>query len=106
MVGRILRVLFSGLARRRVRQIHDFEEQVNGDERADAVQQEILKQAAELENLPASNPPYLYAEDEDVHYRKAFSYKIIFRVLKKAGEVFILTIRNDAEEPGKIKDEL
>ena len=106
MVGKIFRVLFSGFARRRVRQVHDFESQVNGNKRADAVRREILKQAAELEKLPDSNPNYLDAEDGDVRYRKAFSYKIIFRVLKKAGEVFILTIRNDAEDPGKINEEL
>ncbi|MFK8164392.1 MAG: hypothetical protein AB8H12_18250 [Lewinella sp.] len=103
MAGRIFRVLFSGFARRRVRQIHNFEEQVNGNKRASAVQKEILKQAAELENLPGSNPPYLDAEDDEVHYRKAFSYKIIFQVLKKAGEVFILTIRNDAEDSRRSK---
>lgn len=67
---------------------------------------EILKQATELEKLPDSNPSYSDAEDDAVRYRKAFSYKIIFRVLKRAGEVFILTIRNDTEYPGKIKDEL
>ncbi|MFT6130482.1 MAG: plasmid stabilization system protein ParE [Neolewinella sp.] len=106
MVGKIFRVVFSGFARRRVRQIHNFEEEVNGRKRADAVQREILKQATELDKLPGANPPYLDAEDKDIHYRKAFSYKIIFRVLKKAGEVFILTIRNDAEDTGKIKDEL
>jgi plasmid stabilization system protein ParE len=106
VVGKIFRVLFSGFARRRVRQVHDFESQVNGSKRADAVRREILKQAAELEKLPDSNPNYRDVEDEDVRYRKAFSYKIIFRVLKKAGEVFILTIRNDAEDPNKIKDEL
>lgn len=106
MVGKIFRVLFSGFARRRVRQIRDFEEEVNGRERAKAVENEILKQASELGKLPGSNPPYLDAEDDDIHYRKAFSYKIIFRVLKKASEVFILTIRNDAEDPGKIKDDL
>ena len=106
MVGKVFRVLFSGFARRRVRQIHDFEEGINSRKRADTVRKEILKQAADLENLPGSNPPYLDADDEDIHYRKAFSYKIIFRVLKKAGEVFILTIRNDAEDTSKIKDEL
>ena len=106
MVGKIFRIIFSGFARRRVRQIQNFEEEVNGKRRANDVRREILKQAAELAKLPDSNPNYLDTEDEDVRYRKAFSYKIIFRVLKKAGEVFILTIRNDAEDPSKIKDEL
>jgi len=106
MVGKVFRVLFSGFARRRVRQIHSFEEGINSKKRADDVRKEILKQASELDRLPGSNPTYLDADDKDVHYRKAFSYKIIFRVLKKAGEVFILTIRNDAEDSEKIKDEL
>lgn len=106
MVGRIFKVIFSAFARRRMRQIQNFEEEVNGKKRADEVRHEILKQAAALDNLPASNPTYPDADDPDVHYRKAFSYKIIFRVLKKAGEAFILTIRNDAEDPNKIQDEL
>ncbi len=99
MVGKIFRVLFSGFARRRVRQIHDFEERVNGKKRAGAVRREILKQAAELEKLPSSNPPYLDGNGQDIRYRKAFRYKIIFRVSNQSGEVIILTIRNDAEDP-------
>lgn len=33
-------------------------------------------------------------------------YKIIFTIQKKAAEVIILTIRNDAEDPDKIMEEL
>lgn len=75
MVGKIFKVLFSGFARRRVHQIQNFEQEANGKKRADAVRREILNQAAELENLPASNPPYTDADDEDVHYRKRSAIK-------------------------------
>ena len=106
MVRTVFRVIFSGFARRRMRQIHDFEENVNDKRRASTIGSEILKQAAELQKLPDANPNYLDADDTDIRYRKAFSYKIIFRVLRKTGEVLILTVRNDAENPSKIKEEL
>lgn len=107
MVGKLFRVILTGYAHRRRRQIHTFEEQVNGPRRAQQVTAEINKQAAKLEKTPEANPPYLdHDEGFEVRYRKAFSYKIVFRVFEKAGEVLILTIRNDAEDPGKVRDEL
>ena len=107
MVGKLFRIILTGYAHRRRRQIHTFEEKVNGKRRARQVEREINKQAAKLEKSPEANPPYLdHNEDFEVRYRRAFDYKVIFRVFKKAGEVLILTIRNDAEDPSKIKDEL
>jgi plasmid stabilization system protein ParE len=107
MVGEIFRVILTGYAQCRRRQIDDFETRVNGKPHANKVQREISKQANKLENLPGAYPLYLdHNEDFEVRYHKAFDYKIIFRVFKKVGEVLILTIRNDAEDPNKIKDEL
>lgn len=107
MVGKIFRVILTGYAQRRRRQINDYEERVNGKRRARKVQREIDKQAGKLKELPESNPPYHdHEEDYEVRYRRAFDYKIIFRIFKKAGEVLVLTIRNDAEDPNTIKDEL
>ena len=37
---------------------------------------------------------------------KAWSYKIIFTVLKKLGEVIIVTIRHDKEDPDNVLDDL
>lgn len=107
MVGRIFRVILTGYAQRRRRQINDYEERVNGKRRAGKVQREIDKQANKLSELPEANPPYLdHEEDYEIRYRRALDYKIVFRVFKKLGEVLILTIRNDAEDPNKIKDEI
>ena len=107
MVGKIFRVIFTGYAQRRRRQINDFETKARGQGQARKVQREITKQASKLEKLPNAHPLYLdHDEDYEVKYHKAFDYKIIFRIFKKAGEVIILTIRNDAEDPSKIKDEL
>ncbi|WP_367389321.1 hypothetical protein [Lewinella sp. LCG006] len=44
--------------------------------------------------------------DHEIKYTKALDYKILFRVHKKIGEVIILTIRNDAENPEKIQNEV
>lgn len=107
MVGKVFRVLFTRLAQNRRRQIYDFEEGVNGVKYAQKVQQAIDDKAKGLEQLPDANPPYLdHDSDYEVRYTKALDYKILFRVLKKVGDVIILTIRNDAEDPSKIKDEV
>lgn len=107
MVGKVFRVFFTRYAQRRRQQIFDFEEKTNGSKYARKVQRTIDKEAKKLENLPEVNPPYLDHDSEyEVRYSKALDYKILFRVLKKMGEVIILTIRNDAENPEKVKDEV
>ena len=57
--------------------------------------------------LPDAHPNYLDQDsDYTVKYTKALDYKILFHVIKKVGNVIILTIRNDAEDPDKIKGEV
>ena len=108
MVGRIFRVIFSSKSRRRQQQIFDFEQKSAGTKHARRVQREIAKAARKLENLPESKPLLPDTEDEEKEYRyaKAFSYKIIFTVLKKVGEVFIITVRHDAEDPDDVRSDL
>lgn len=107
MVGNIFRVIFTRYAQRRRREIFDFEENLNGRRYARKVQRAIDTEARKLEKLPESHPAYLdHDSDYEVKYTKALDYKILFRILKKVGEVIILTIRNDAEDPDKIKDEV
>ena len=107
MVGKIFRVIFTRYAQRRRRQINDFEEKVNGKRYALKVQKAIDTEAKKLEQLPEANPTYEdHDSDYEVKYTKARGYKILFRVLKKVGDVVILTIRNDAENPDKIRDEV
>jgi plasmid stabilization system protein ParE len=107
MVGKIFRVLFTRYAQRRRQQINNFEEQVNGKRYARKVQRSIDKASKKLEKLPEAHPTYDdHDSDYEIKYIKARNYKILFRVLKKVGEVIILTIRNDAEDPDKIKDDI
>lgn len=107
MVGKIFRVIFTRYAQRRRQQINDFEEKLNGKRYARKVQRAIDKESQKLEKLPEAHPTYEdHDSDYEVKYTKALDYKILFRVLKKVGEVIILTIRNDAEDPDKIKDEV
>lgn len=107
MVGSIFRVIFTRYAQRRRREIFDFEEKLNGRRYAQKVQRSIDKQAKKLEKLPGAYPPYLDHDSEyEVRFTNALEYKILFTILKNVGDVIILTIRNDAEHPDKIRDEL
>jgi plasmid stabilization system protein ParE len=107
MVGKKYRVLFTRYAQRRRQQINDFEENLNGKHCALKIQRTIDRESQKLEKLPEAHPIYEYHDsDYEVRYTKALDYKILFRVLKKVGEVIILTIRNDAENPNKIRDEV
>jgi len=42
----------------------------------------------------------------EVRYTKAWSYKIIFRILNPLNIVHILTIRHDKEAPEEVKKDL
>ena len=107
MVGKIFRVLFTRNAQRRRQQVNDFEENLNGKRYARKVQRTIDKESQKLKELPEAHPIYEdHDSDYEVRYTKALDYKILFRVLKKVGEVIILTIRNDAENPDKIRNEV
>ena len=107
MVGKIFRVVFTRYAQRRRQQIFDFEETLNGKYYARKVQRAIDEESQKLKKLPESHPTYFdHDSDHEIKYTKALDYKILFRVYKKIGEVIILTIRNDAENPEKIQDEV
>jgi plasmid stabilization system protein ParE len=107
MVGKAFRVIFTRYAQRRRREIFDFEEKLNGKRYAEKVQRAIDKEAKKLEKMPEANPLYLgHDSKHEVRYTKALDYKILFAVFKKTSEVVVLTIRNDAEDPDKIKGEL
>lgn len=108
MVGKLFKVVFAKKAQRRQRQIFDFEESESGKKQARKVQREIIKQAKKLKKLPESKPylPLTEEEPEEFRYTKAFSYKIIFTVLKKIGEVLVITVRHDREDPDDVLKDL
>lgn len=107
MVGSVFRVVFTRNAQLRRKQIHAFEQRLNGEPYAHKIQQAINKSAAELEKFPEAHPNYLeHNSGYEVKYTKAKSYKILFQVLKKVNVVIILTIRNDAENPDNIRKEI
>jgi plasmid stabilization system protein ParE len=107
MVGRIFRVVFTRKSLRRRQQISDFEKEAADAKKARKVQREIDKAAKKLETTPDANPTYQVDEDGTRYrYAKAFDYKVIFKVFKKVGEVLIVTVRHDAEDPDVVENDL
>jgi plasmid stabilization system protein ParE len=107
MVGKTYKVLFTRLAHRRRKEIYHFELSLNGQAYARRVQKAIGEASKKLETFPQAFPNYTYHDtDFEIKYTKALDYKILFRVMKDSSEVIILSIRNDAENPEKIKTEL
>ena len=107
MVGGVFRVLFSRKAQRRRQQITDFETRSADTHKAQKVQRKIAAAAKKLEKLPDANP--IYQRDKDgttYRYTKPFSYKLIFQVFDNAKEVFIVTVRHDAEDPDVVDNDL
>jgi mRNA-degrading endonuclease RelE of RelBE toxin-antitoxin system len=107
MVGRIFRVLFTKNAQRRRGIIDDFETKKGGKRTAAKIQRAIDEAADRLEKLPGANPGYLLdGEKTDYNYTKAFGYKLFFKIFKKIGEVLIITIRHDNEDPDEVDRDL
>lgn len=107
MVGQVFRVLFSRRAQRRRRQITDFETRSADAHKARKVQRKIDAAAKKLEKLPEANPVYQRDEDGTIYrYTKAFQYKLIFKVFEEAKEVFIVTVRHDAEDPDIVDNDV
>ena len=107
MVGKIFKVVLTRLAQRRRRDIFEFESILNGRSYAQKIQRAIDNTAKKLEQIPESNPLYLHHESKyEIRYAKALDNKVIFTIQKNTDEVVILTIRNDAEDPAKIMEEL
>ena len=107
MVGRIFRVVFTRKSQRRRQQITDFEKKAADAKKARKVQREIDKAAKKLEKTPDANPTYQVDEDGTRYrYTKAFNYKVIFQVFKKVGEVLIITVRHDSEDPDIVDNDL
>ncbi len=108
MVGKLFRVIFSLKARKRLREISDYQQKNASPVVAKKIRRGLISTARKLEKLPDSKPPFLGTEDLDytVRYTKKWDYKIIFRVLKMDGIVRILTIRHDKEDPEDVLKDL
>jgi len=89
MLGRLFRVIFSRKAQRRLNQINDYQEENVSAANARKVSRKIRSAARKLERSPQAYPilPGTEDEPEEIRYTKAWSYKIIFAVFKKVGEV-------------------
>ena len=107
MVGKVFRVLFARNAQRRRKIIDDFETRKSGKQRATKVQQAIDEAADRLEKLPKANPHYLIdGKKSGYRYSKALGYKVIFKIFPKVGDVLIITIRHDNEDPGEVEKDI
>jgi len=104
MVGQIFKVIFSPIARQRLQHISNHYAQAANIATSKKVRRGIIEVAKKLENLPASKPilPNTEELDYEVRYTKAWSFKIIFRVINSKNIVRVLTIRHDREEPQDI----
>ncbi len=106
MVGKLFRVIFSRKSRQRLKDISDYNTRTASSAVSKKIRQGIIKEARKLEKLPASKPPLPDTDDYDyeVRYTKAWSFKIIFKII---GDIVnILTIRHDREDPKDIKEDL
>lgn len=109
MVGKLFQVMFSRLARRRLKEITDYvTEDAKSKDVGQYVRRGILTEAKKLEKLPGSKPTLPDTEDYDykVYYTKAWNYKIIFRILNPMNIVRILTIRHDKELDEDVRKDL
>lgn len=106
MVGKLFRVIFSRKARQQLKDISDYNTRTASSAVSNKIRQEITKEARKLEKLPASKPKLPNTEnyDYDVRYTKAWSFKIIFRII--GDMVRILTIRHDKEDPEEVEKDL
>ena len=105
MVGKLFRVIFSSKAKRRLQDISDHYTSTTSTAVSRKIREGIITEAKKLEKLPESNPLLPNTEDInfEVRYAKAWSYKIIFRVLNPLNIVRILTIRHDKEAPEEVR---
>ena len=108
MVGKLFQVIFSSTAKKRLRDISDHYTSTASPAVGRKIRHGIVTEAKKLEKLPESNPVLPNTEDVnfEVRYSKAWSYKIIFRVLNPFNIVRILTIRHDKEAPEEVKKDL
>lgn len=100
MIGRLFKVFFSSKARRDLDRLEAQHEDRISKANARKLRKGIETAAKKLERTPGARPILPDSEDHpmDIRYTKFWSYKIIFVVFKKAGEVLLLMIRNDAQD--------
>lgn len=109
MVGKLFQVMFTRTSRQRLKEITDYVvEGTKSKAVGQHVRRGILAEAKKLEKLPGSKPILPDTEDYhyQVHYTKAWNYKIIFRVINPKNLVRILTIRHDKELDEDVRQDL
>ena len=108
MIGRLFRVFFSSKARRDLDRLEAEHEDRISKANARELRKGIEAAAKKLERTPRVRPNLPDTEDHpmEIRYTKFWSYKIIFVVFKKAGEVLLLMIRHDAQDHDDTLDQL
>ena len=108
MVDKLFQVIFSKKARKKLKDISDHYKRSASPAVAKKVRNRIKDEAKKLERVPESKPILPGTEDMDFQprYTKAWSFKIIFRVINPTRIVRILTIRHDKEDPDNVKEDL
>ena len=108
MVDQLFQIIFSHKAKQRIKEISDYYIQTTSPIVAQKIRNGIKEEARKLEKFPASKPKLPEAEDlsADIHYTKAWSFKLIFQIVNSTNTVRILTIRHDSEHPDDVKEDL
>lgn len=108
MIGKLFKVLFTKRANRDLNRITAYHQDEISAANARKARNGITRAVKKLEKLPESKPIFPGSEGSDpqIRYTKFWSYKIIFSVFKKAGEVVLLMIRHDKEDPDEILKDL
>ena len=108
MIGKLFRVVLSSRARRDLDRLEaehtDRVSAANGRK----LRRGVIAAARKLERSPAARPILPATEDHplEIRYTKFWSYKIIFVLFRKAGEVLLLMIRHDAQDHDETLDQL
>ena len=108
MMGKLYRVLFSSRARRDLDRLSSEHTDRISPENGRRLRKGITQTARKLRRDPATKPMLADTEDHpmEIRYAKFWSYKIIFVLFRKAGEVLLLMIRHDKQDHDETLDQL
>lgn len=100
----LFKVIITRTARRTLRNIFDYHEKNVSKATAQKVRKGILKKASELEKYPESGTllPGTENAKNPSRYKKAWSYKIIYRIFQKKKEVKVLDFIHDKQHPEEL----
>lgn len=101
----LFKVIISRDARKVLSKIFGYYKENASEATAQKIRKGILDEAQKLERYPESGSilPGTEKDKEPRRYKKAWSYKIIYRIFQKKKEVRVIDFIHDKEDPEKWK---